>query len=186
MAACYSPDMNRQDPPKAVRVDGWTVDGSWPGRRSGVSTVGIFLVVLGVFLAAGQLFSEAQTMASGFFLAVGLILLFVGIRDRSDLALYAGAFVTAFALSDLLRSLGVIHGSGWSTLFLGVAVMAIALIRSSTGKRLTWTLGIGGLLTLWGGSDVLASNFSNLLTDRLIGPLLIVLLGLYVVTRSRR
>jgi hypothetical protein len=51
---------------------------------------------------------------------------------------------------------------------------------------LTWTLGIGGLLTLWGGSDVLASNFSNLPTDRLIGPLLIVLLGLYVVARSRR
>jgi hypothetical protein len=125
-------------------------------------------------------------MASAFFLAVGIVLLFVGIRDRSDLALYAGAFVTAIALSDLLRSLDVIHGSGWSALFLGVGVIAIALIRSSAGKRLTWILGIGGLLTLWGGADVLSSNFSNLPADRLIGPLVIVLLGLYVVTRSRR
>jgi hypothetical protein len=178
--------MNRQDPPKAVRVNGWTVDGSWPGSRPGVSTVGIFLIVLGLFLAAGQFFSVAQTGTSAFFLAVGIVLLVVGIRDRSDLALYAGVFVTAIALSDLLKSLNVTHGSGWLPLFLGLGVMAIALIRSSAGRRLTWTLGIGGLLTLWGGSDVVASNVANVPTDRLIGPLLIVLLGLYVVTRSRR
>ena len=60
------------------------------------------------------------------------------------------------------------------------------MIRSSAGRRLTWTLGIGGLLILWGGADVLATNFSNFPTDRLIGPLLIVLLGLYIVTRSKR
>ena len=177
--------MSKQDSPKVVRVDGWSVDGNWSGSRPGVSTIGIFLVVLGIFLAAGQLFSEAQIGASAFFLAVGLVLLFVGLRDRSDLALYSGVFVTAIALSDLLRSLSVIQGSGWPALFLGVGVIAIALIRSSAGKRISWTLGIGGLLVLWGGSDVIASNFHNVPTDRLIGPLLIVLLGLYVVTRSR-
>ena len=177
--------MSRQDPPKAVRVDGWSLDGSWNGSRSGVPIVGIFLIVLGLFLGAGQLFSQAQIGASAFFLAVGLVLLFVGVRDRSDLALYAGVFVTALALSDLLRSLGSIHGSGWGTLFLGLGVMAIALIRSSAGRRWSWTLGIGGLLALWGGSDVAASNISNFPTARLIGPLLIVLLGLYIVTRSR-
>ena len=177
--------MSRQDPPKVVRVNGWSGDGSWPGSRPGVSTVGIFLVILGIFLAAGQLFSQAQIGASAFFLAVGLVLLLVGIRDRSDLALYSGALVTAIALADLLGSLSLIHGTGWSALFLGVGVVAIALIRSSAGRRLTWTLGIGGLLILWGGADVLATNFSNFPTDRLIGPLLIVLLGLYIVTRSK-
>jgi hypothetical protein len=114
------------------------------------------------------------------------VLLFVGIRDRGDLALYAGAFVTALALSDLLNGLGLIHGAGWGTLFLGLGVMAIALVRSTAGRRWSWTLGIGALLALWGGSDVVASNINNFPTDRLIGPLLIVLLGLYVVTRSRR
>lgn len=177
--------MSRQDPPKAVRVDGWSLDGSWHGSRSGVTTVGIFLIVLGLLLGAGQLFREAQIGASAFFLTVGLVLLLVGFRDRSDLALYAGAFVTALALADLLSSMSLIHGSGWGTLFLGLGVMAIALIRSSAGRRWGWTLGIGGLLALWGGSDVAASNV-NFPTDRLIGPLLIVLLGLYIVTRSRR
>jgi hypothetical protein len=105
-------------------------------------------------------------------------------RDRSDLVLYAGVFISALALSDLLSSMGVIHGSGWGTLFLGLGVMAIALVRSSAGRRWGWALGIGGLLALWGGSDVAASNL-NFPTDRLIGPLLIVLLGLYIVTRHR-
>jgi hypothetical protein len=177
--------MSNQDLPKAVRVDSWSFDGRRPAGRSRVTLVGVFLIVLGLFLGAGQLFKEAQVGASAFFLAVGLILVFVGIRDRSDLALYAGVFVTALAVSNLLSSLGLIHGSGWGTLFLGLAVMTVALIRSSAGRRWSWTLGIGALLALWGGSDVAASNV-DFPTDRLIGPLLIILLGLYIVTRSRR
>jgi hypothetical protein len=177
--------MSKQEPPRAVRVDSWSLDGSWPGGRRGVPLVGIFLIVLGLFLAAGQLFPEAQIGASAFFLAVGVLLVLVGVRDRSDLALYAGVFVTALATSNLLTSLSVIHGSGWGTLFLGIGVMAIALIRSSAGRRWGWALGIGVLLALWGGSEVAASNL-DFPTDRLIGPLLIVLLGVYIVTRRGR
>ena len=173
------------EPPKAVRVDSWGFEGSWSGRGSGVPLVGIFLIVLGLLLAAGQLFQQLQIGASAFFLAVGLILVFTGIRDRSDLALYAGAFISALALSDLLGGAGVIHGQGWGMLFLGLGVMAIALVRSTAGRRWGWTLGAGGLLALWGGAEVAAAN-TNIATDRLIGPLLIVLLGIYIVARNRR
>jgi hypothetical protein len=130
------------------------------------------------------LFQQAQIGASAFFLAVGLILVFTGVRDRSDLALYAGVFVSALALSDLLSGAGLIHGQGWGMLFLGLGVMAIALIRSKAGRRWGWTLGAGGLLALWGGAEVAAAN-TNVATDRLIGPLLIVLLGIYIVSRNR-
>jgi hypothetical protein len=176
--------MNEQDQPRAVRVDGWSLDGSLPARRPRLPLVGLVLIVLGLVLAAGQLFTEAQLGASAFFLAVGFILVIVGLRDRSDLALYAGVVVTALALSDFLSSLDLIHGSGWGTLFLGLGVMAIALIRSTSGRRWGWALVIGCLLALWGASDVAASTL-NFPTDRLIGPLLIVLLGLYIVTRNR-
>jgi hypothetical protein len=176
--------MSKQDSPKAIRIDSWSLDGGWQGSRSGVSILGFFLIAIGLLLAAGQLFNEARIGASAFFLAVGVLLVVVGFRDRSDLALWAGAFVTALALSDLLSGMGLIHGSGWGTMFLGLGVMGIAFVRSSGGKRLGWTLGIGALLALWGGSDVAASNV-NFPTDRLVGPLLIVLLGLYIVTRHR-
>ena len=94
-------------------------------------------------------------------------------------------FISALALSDLLSGAGVIHGQGWGMLFLGVGVMAIALIRSTAGRRWGWTLGVGGLLALWGGAEVAAAN-TNFATDRLIGPLLIVLLGVYIVSRNDR
>ena len=177
--------MSKQDPPKAVRVDSWSFDGSWPASRPGVPMVGIFLIVLGLFLGAGQLFSQAQLGASAFFLAVGLVLVIVGVRDRSDLALYVGVFIMALALSDVLHSLSLIRGAGWGTLFLGLGVVAIALIRSTAGRRWGWAMGIGLLLTLWGGSDV-AASYGSFPTDRLVGPLLIVLLGVYILTRGRR
>lgn len=165
-------------------MDSWGFDGSWTGRTGRVPLVGVFLIVLGVLLAAGQLFHEAQVTASAFFLAVGLILVVTGVRDRSDLALYAGVFVSALALSDLLSGANVIHGQGWGTLFLGLGVMAIALIRSTAGRRWGWALGVGGLLAIWGGAEVAAAN-TNFAADRLIGPLLIVLLGVYIITRNR-
>jgi len=51
--------------------------------------------------------------ASALFLALGIILLLIWLRDRSNLALYIGVFVTALALSDLL------NGAGWSTATVG-------------------------------------------------------------------
>ncbi len=175
--------MSRQDPPKAVRVDSWNFEGNWPGSRPGIPVVGIFLIVLGLLLAAGQLFNQAQFVGSAFFLALGVALLVIGIRDRSDLALYAGVFVVAIALSDLLHSANAIDGSGWGPLFLGIGVMAVALLRSARSHRLGWALGVGLLLALWGGSDV-AATYVDFPTDRLVGPLLIVLLGVYIVSRG--
>jgi len=47
---------------------------------------------------------------------LGIILLLIWLRDRSNLALYIGVFVTALALSDLL------NGAGWSTATVGDAL----------------------------------------------------------------
>jgi hypothetical protein len=171
------------DKNKAVRIDSWGFEGNLAGHRGGMPLMGLFLIVLGLFLAAGQVFQDAAIGVSAFFVAVGVVMIAIGVRDRSDLALYAGVFVTALATSDLLSGAGVIHGQGWGTLFLGVAVTFIALIRSS-GRRFGWALAIGLLLMLWGGTDV-AASYVNFPTDKLVGPALIVLLGIYIVTRNR-
>jgi len=150
-----------------------------------VPILGLFLIIVGLLLVVGQLSSQAQIGASAFFLAVALVLIVIGIRRHSSLALYAGVFILALTLSDLLHSLGYVRGAGWGTLFLGLGVVAIALFRSTAGRRLGWALGIGALLALWGGSEV-AASYANISTDGLIGPLLIVLLGVYILTRGWR
>jgi len=177
--------MSKNDQPnKAVRIDQWGFQGSWGGTQTGRRTplLGIFLMVLGLLLVAGQLFPQAQIGASAFFLVVGALLVFTGLRDRSNLALYAGVVIAALALSDLLSGVGLIHGHGWGTFFLGVGVVGLALIRSRTGRSWGWAVIVGALLALWGGSEV-ATSYLSLDLDRLVVPVLIVLLGLYIIRR---
>ena len=169
---------------KAVRIDAWGFEGSWGGTRSGgrVPVLGIFLIALGLFLAAGEFFPQAQIGASAFFLVVGVLLVLTGLKDRSDLALYVGVFIAALALSDLLSGIGLIHGHGWGTFFVGVGVVGLALIRSRTGRSWGRAVLVGALIALWGGSQV-ATSYLSLDLDRLVVPVLIVLLGLYVIRR---
>lgn len=176
--------MSNQEPPKVVRVNQWGFEDPFPAKpRSRVAVAGIFLIVVGVLLGAGQLFPDARIGASAFFLAIGLVLLYLGFRDHSLLALYAGLLVTALALANLLSGMDRIQGSGWGTLFFGIGVTALALIQSNTGKRWGWRLAIGLLLTLWGGSEVVATN-GNFPADRLIVPILMVIVGIYIVVRT--
>jgi hypothetical protein len=175
--------MSKNDQPnKAVRIDAWGFEGSWGGTRRGrrIPLLGIFLVVLGLLLVVGQLFPQAQIGASAFFLVVGAILVVTGLRDRSNLALYVGVFIVALSLSDLLTGIGLIHGYGWGTLFLGIGIVGLALIRSRTGRTWGAALAIGALLALWGGSQV-ATSYLSLDLDRIVVPVLIVLLGLYII-----
>ena len=170
---------------KAVRIDNWGFETGIPSRGRAVPVFGVFLIVFGCLLVAGQLFSFAQLGASALFLALGIVLLLVWLRDKSDAALYVGVFVTALALSDLLTGANVVHGSGWGTLFLGVGVLLIAPIRARAGGGWGGPLVLGGLLCLWGGSEV-ATSYLNIDADRLVGPALLVLLGTWIVSRSRR
>jgi hypothetical protein len=174
---------DRGQPPKAVRVDSWGFTTDGPRRRT-VPLFGLFLIVFGALLAAGELFKVAELGASALFLALGLVLLLVWLRDHSDAALYCGIFVTALALSDLLTGAGVVSGSGWGALFLGVGVLIVAPIRARSARSWGWPVVIGGLLCLWGGSEIATSYVKD--ADRLVGPVLLVLLGIWIVGRNRR
>ena len=175
--------MSKNDQPnKAVRIDAWGFEGGWGGTQRGrrVPLLGLFLIALGLFLAAGEFFSAAQIGVSAFFLVVGVLLVLTGLRDRSDLALYVGVFIAALSLSDLLTGIGLIQGHGWGTFFLGVGVVGLALIRSRTGRSWGRAAIVGALVALWGGSQV-ATSYLSLDLDRLVVPVLIVLLGLYII-----
>ncbi len=168
---------DKNQPPKAVRIDSWGFETDMAGGRRSVPLFGIFLIVLGLLLAG--------VGASAMFLAVGIALLLLWLRDRSDSALYVGIFVTALAASDLLSGAGVIQGQGWGTLFLGIGVLCITLIRARSGKSWASAAVVGGLLCLWGGIGVVTS-YLHLEVDRLVGPVLLVLLGVWILFRSRR
>ena len=175
---------NKNDQPNVVRIDNF---GFEIGRqqRGGISMFGVFLIAFGLLLVAGSLFQAAELGANALFLALGLVLLLVWLRDRSEAALILGVIVTALGVSDLLTGMGALEGQGWGTLFMGIGGLFVALVRASGGKSWGWAVVIGGLLILWGGTEVASAN-TNLDLNRLAGPLLLILLGLWLVSRRRR
>ncbi len=174
----------KDDEQKAVRVDSWGFETGMSGQGRGAPMLGVILIVFGVLLAAGQLLTVAHLGASFLFLALGVALLLRWVRDRGDAALYLGILVTALALSAVLTDTRVISGGGWGWLFLGVGILALVPARLHAGKGWGWPLAIGGILAMWGGFQVL-TNYLNLDTERLIGPALLVLLGLWLMRRNR-
>ena len=172
---------DKGDQPRAVRIDSW---GFETEPRRGISMFGVFLIIFGLLLVAGTLFQAAQVGSSALFLALGIVLLLVWLRDRSQAALFVGIFVTALALSDLLTGLGVVKGDGWGTLFLGIGVLFAALVRFQARRSWGWVAVVGGLLCLWGGSEV-ASVYTGWDYGRLVGPVVVILIGVWLVTNTR-
>ena len=174
-------DRNKQ--PTAVRVDSWGFERD--DHRTGVPLVGLFLIGLGVALAVDQIANRAQIGTSVFFLAIGFLLLAYALARHSGLALYASIFIVAFSLSNLLSGVGLISGDGWGTLFLGIGLLALIPMRAHAGQGWGFHVVVGGLLALWGGSEVVAHYLHGSL-DAWVGPILLVLLGLYLIGREVR
>jgi hypothetical protein len=147
---------------------------------------GVFLVLFGGLLLLEQLVPGSRALGSGLVVAVGIALLIAWAVNRHVWQLYAGAILTAVSLPSLLQDLRVINeGQGWGTFFLGLAFLAIALIRAGTRGGFGWQLILGTVLALIGGVQVAereVPNFPSL--ERLIWPALILAVGLLLVLRS--
>ncbi len=174
--------MSQKNDQPVVRLDQWGFQVDRYQRR--VSMFGIFLIIFGALLAAGSLFQQAQVASSALFLALGIVLLLIWLRDRSDAALIVGTVITALAVSDLLTGLNVVRGEGWGAFLVGIGAFFVAAVRSASHKSWGWAVVIGAVLFLWGGSQI-ASEYSNVNVSALLGPVLLVLLGIWIVSRSQ-
>jgi hypothetical protein len=154
--------------------------------RPRLSWFGLFLVLFGGLLIVEQLFPGARALGSGLVVAVGVSLLIAWAANRQVWQLYAGAILTALSLPALLQDLTVIQaGSGWGTLFLGIAFLLIAAIRAGARGGVGWQAIVGGLLAVVGGLQVaeqVVPNFPSI--ERLFWPAVILAVGLLLVWRS--
>lgn len=168
--------------------DIWTWGWSSPetGRRRGVPWIGIFFVLLGAGLLLEQLQPNIHIAGSAFLLALGLAFLISWVVDRGPGSLYAGVILTALGLSNVLTDSGIVQGPGWGTLFLGIGFALIAVIRASSGGGWGWQLWFGAILAVVGIARIAEQQivgFPDL--GRLVWPIVLVLLGLWLVVRAR-
>jgi hypothetical protein len=150
-------------------------------RRPGLPWIGVFLVIFGGLLIVQYSLPQYQNLGNVAVLAAGLAFLLVWAMRRGTAALYLGAFLTAAAIPGMLRGLGYALGTGWGTLFFGIALLFIALVRASRNGGLGWQAIGGGALVLLASSEIAAPDVSNLVV-----PALLVVLGLILLVRGRR
>jgi hypothetical protein len=168
------------EPQNPVRVEEvrWGPDDR---RRPGLPWIGVFLIVFGALLILERTFPQYGNLGNVTVLAAGIASLLVWAIRRSTVALYAGAFLTALALPGALEGLGYQLGAGWGTLFFGLALVFIALVRAARGGGWGWQAFWGVILALLGGSQIAVGDLAGLIL-----PLALVALGVALLVRPRR
>jgi len=180
-------DPNRYRPPTA---SGFVRDWSWSRQdpRAGLPWIGLVLVLFGGLLLLGELVPGFHVAGPALGVAAGLAFLIAWISNRGRWGLYPGIFVLAISLPGFLIDLGVLRSApGWTTLFLGIGLLVVAIARWLGHGGIGWQALVGGLLALGGGDDVartLAPDVPRL--DAVVLPILILAVGLLILVRSVR
>jgi hypothetical protein len=180
-------DPNRYRPPAASGfARGW----SWTRQdpRAGLPWIGLVLVLFGGLLLLGEFVPGFHVAGPALGVAAGLAFLIAWVSNRGRWGLYPGIFVLAISLPGFLIDLGVLREApGWTTLFLGVGLLLVAVARWFGHGGIGWQAVVGGLLALGGGDDVartLAPDVPSL--DSIVFPVLILAVGLLILARSVR
>ena len=176
-----------EEPGQATPIGGPTIHaygwqwGPDDTRRPGLPWIGVFLVVFGALLIIQNALPEYQDLGNTWVLAAGLAFLLVWGLRRGTFALYLGAFLTAAAVPGMIRGLGYAIGAGWGTLFFGVALLFIALVRATRHGGWGWQAIAGAGLVLLASSEIAVPEVSSLIV-----PALLVVLGVILLLRGRR
>jgi hypothetical protein len=163
----------------AVGVYDWQW-GAEESRRPHLSWIGVFLVVFGgLLILENSVYKDLGNVAV---LAAGLASLLAWVVRRGTVALYFGAFLTAAALPGAIEGAsGTDLGAGWGTLFFGIALLFIALVRASGRGGWGWQAIAGGALVLLASTEIAVPEVASLAL-----PALLVVLGLLLLLRAGR
>jgi hypothetical protein len=172
--------------PGTAYVRSW----SWSrgDARPGLPWIGLFLVLFGGLLLLGQLVPGFHVAGSALGVAAGLAFLLAWATNRGRWGLYPGIFILSLSLPSFLIDLGLIQNApGWSTLFLGIGLLAIALARWHSRGGVGWQGVFGAILALVGGADLVSALVPGSPSlDGLLGPILVLGLGALILVRSAR
>ena len=168
-------------PPESGGVRSYTWQwGRDQDRQPELPWIGIFLIVLGGLFLLDRALPEYVSVGNVVVLAAGLAFLLLWLLRRSTFALYAGAFLTAAAVPNLIESLAAREFDGLGTLSYGIAFLFIGAVRMTRGGGVGWQALIGLLLVALGASQLALPDAASL-----VFPALLVVLGIIMLTRGR-
>ena len=168
------------EPTVSYREWSWSSD---EAGRPGLPFVGVFLLGFG-FLLLLQQFIPGTSVWSWLGLLIGVSALVVYASRRgatgSGFLLWVGVILVAIGLPSLLVAVGFLPDrDGWSTLFLGVALIGLGLVRRSR-PGIPLSVWLGGILTIIGlGETALVSDFGSYVV-----PIAVIAIGGLIVLRA--
>jgi hypothetical protein len=143
----------------------------------------ILLVLLGVGLLIELLVPELS-FGSLIILAAGSAFALAAVVGRIVGATVPALVLIAWATSRMANELEILSGDGWSTLFVGAALLiGWGLARFQRARR-EWALWLGLILTVIGLADV-SDTLPFSLDFAIVVPLAIIGLGVYLIFRNR-
>jgi hypothetical protein len=167
--------------PGTVHVYGWQW-GPDEQRRPGLPWIGIFLVVFGALLILQNSLPQYRNLGNVVVLAAGLAFLVAWAIRRGTVSLYLGAFLTAASLPGTIEgATGTELGSGWGTLFFGIALLFVASVRAAGRGGWGWQAIGGAALVLLASTEIAIPEVANLVL-----PALLVVLGVLLLLRGGR
>ena len=188
MSETFQPGDPRRYRPRSPSafVRGWNWSRQDP--RPGLPWIGLVLVLFGGLLLLGEFVPGFHVAGPGLGVAAGLAFLIAWVSNRGRWGLYPGIFVLAISLPGFLIDLGVLRDApGWTTLFLGLGLVVVAIARWAGHGGVGWQALLGGLLALSGGADVARALVPGVPSlDVVVFPLLLLSLGLLILVRSVR
>jgi hypothetical protein len=165
---------------------GW----SWSRQdpRPGLPWIGLFLVLFGGLLLLGEFVPSFHVAGPALGVAAGLAFLIAWVTNRGRWGLYPGILVLAISLPGFLIDLGILRDApGWTTLFLGIGLLLVAIARWVGHGGVGWQALLGGLLVLGGGGDVAQALQPGIPSfDAVVFPVFLLALGLLILVRAIR
>ncbi len=179
----------RAAPPPA---DPWVSGGGWVGgfygprraSRAAFPWAGAILVLLGLAFLA----HEAEPALDGWglvTLALGGALCIAWATDRSWIALWPGVLLLGYGTARVLLGLDVLTGAGWTTVGIGLGLIAGWLALRARGHAGTWPLAIAALFVLVGAGEIAAELPALQGIQAYVPPLIVVALGAALIVSGR-
>jgi len=177
------PDSGGRGPGEPVvtyREWAWSSD---EAGRPGLPFVGVLLLAFGGLLLLQQLLPGTSVWSwLGLAIGASALVVYASRRSRtgSGFLLWIGVILVAIGLPSLLIAIGLLpERDGWGTLFLGIALVALGLVRR-TRPGIPVSIWIGGALALIGLSETaLLPNLSGYVL-----PLIVLAIGGVIVLRA--
>ncbi len=185
--AARTPDTRTPDartPGGGDRPPEWSV-WSWregSGRR--FPWLGILLVLVGVLLFVQHLLLPGASLTGLVLVALGTAFAGAWLVGGSRWSMIPALVLLALGLARLAGDLRILTGNGWTSLFLGLALLAIWGIGQAQRRPHGWALWLGGLLSLIGLIQV-SDRLTGIPEFGFLWPLVLVAIGLALILGGR-